>query len=419
MNILQKIIDFVRFDILRISKTISEDGKYKIYSLFGINIKKEKKIKLNRLNVISQNIDDLAQSHFYLLLNFLFDRDVNKQFNIKLPLNILHAGNDYMRYVLPHNSNLKNFLEYNMSKDGLPDLIIISGIGYNNSYLRLAYIAQFYNILFVMSEDGFLARATTWLHTECEKRFIHNISFIFDSMRPYFDATGASLLENMLNDKNLTLNKEQIQRAKNLIKKITENHLTKYNHQPIFTPSIGTHNNKVLVVDQSYGDMSITRGLANDKTFESMLECAIKENPDSDIIVKTHPDTMTGKRGGYYTNLKQHDNVFPMTEPINPISIINYVDKVYVCTSQFGLEALMCGKEVHIFGMPFYAGWGLANERQSIPRRTNKRALEEVFYIAYILYTRYYNPYTKQQCEIEEAIECLLQLRAEYNEKYN
>ena len=224
----------------------------------------------------------------------------------------------------------------------------------------------------------------------------------------------------MLNDKNIILSKEQIERAKNLIKKITDNHLTKYNHQPIFTPSIGTHKEKVLVVDQSYGDMSIGRGMASDRTFENMLDCAIKENPDADIIVKTHPDTIAGGRGGYYTKLKNHDNIYITTDPINPISLVNYVDKVYVCTTQLGFEALMCGKEVHVFGMPFYAGWGLANERQTLARRTNKRTLEEVFYIAYIMYTRYFNPYTKQPCEIEEAIECLLKLREEYrNEQSN
>ena len=104
-----------------------------------------------------------------------------------------------------------------------------------------------------------------------------------------------------------------------------------------------------------------------------MLEAAVKENPDADIIVKTHPDTKNGAKG-YYTELKSHDNIYLQTEPINPVSLIKYVDKVYVCSSQFGFEALMAGKEVHTFGMPFYAGWGLTVDAQNCEnqmRRTN------------------------------------------------
>ena len=160
--------------------------------------------------------------------------------------------------------------------------------------------------------------------------------------------------------------------------------------------------------------MSILKGWGSDETFEKMLNKAIEENPEADIIVKTHPDTMTGNRGGYYTGLKQHDNIYTQTTPINPISLIKYVDKVYVCSTQFGFEALMCGKEVHVFGMPFYAGWGLTIDDQKCERRTNTRTLEEMFYIAYIMYSYYVNPETKAPCEIEDAMDYLLKLRGEY-----
>lgn len=112
--------------------------------------------------------------------------------------------------------------------------------------------------------------------------------------------------------------------------------------------------------------------------------------------------------------LEQKDRIYPMREAINPISLIKYCDKVYVCTTQLGFEALMCGKEVHVFGMPYYAGWGLTNDRQKCVRRTAKRTLEEVFYIAYILYSQYVHPERMCRCEIEDAMDYLLALREEY-----
>ena len=145
-----------------------------------------------------------------------------------------------------------------------------------------------------------------------------------------------------------------------------------------------------------------------------MLNAAINENPNADIIIKTHPDTMTGNRSAYYSHIKTHDNIYVYSDPINPISLIEYVSKVYVCSTQLGFEALMCGKETHVFGMPFYAGWGLSRDMQVCPRRTNRRSLEEVFYITYILYSYYINPFKECRCEIEEAADILLSLRDEY-----
>lgn len=275
--------------------------------------------------------------------------------------------------------------------------------------------AQKRNIPMLYVGDSFLRSINTHSDKKALPRYHKGISFTIDDLTSYFDASRPSRLEKMLNDENLTLSSKQLERAKVCISKIVKNHLTKYNSQPIFTPDIGRNGvKKVLVVDQSYGDMSILKGNANDLTFKNMLQAAIDENPDADIIVKTHPDTMTGRKGGYYTDLKPYNNVYTQTEPINPISLIQYVDKIYVCTTQFGFEALMCGKEVHVFGMPFYAGWGLTHDRQKCERRTNKRSLEELFYIAYIMYSYYVNPDTGKQCEIEEAMDYLLKLREEY-----
>lgn len=45
-------------------------------------------------------------------------------------------------------------------------------------------------------------------------------------------------------------------------------------------------------MEQSKGDYSIIKGFGDENTFNYMLECAIKENPDCDILVKVHPDTL-------------------------------------------------------------------------------------------------------------------------------
>ena len=274
------------------------------------------------------------------------------------------------------------------------------------------------NVIFF--EIGFIATIYTSYNLRKINNYAQIISFVFEDLSPYYDARYKSRLEEMLEDKNLVLTKEQIERAKININKIIKNKITKYNHQPIYKPKIGKNKNKVLVIDQAYGDMSIAKGLANENTFKIMFETAIKENPDSDIIIKIHPDNLSYNDTNYFNNKNfERENIYLFNEEINPISLLEIVDKVYVCTSQLGFEALMMRKEVHVFGMPFYAGFGLTIDYQKCERRTNKRSLEELFYITYIIYSYYVNPDKKDVCEIEDAIDYLIKLRKEYFLEFN
>lgn len=314
------------------------------------------------------------------------------------------------------NANLHSINEVEQLKT-LPDAALIWGE--HNLYENKKVVDYAYNLKLPLyiAENSFIRSAYSWDDGIVNKKFSDAISFIIDSVQ-YFDATEASEMEKTLSNPDFKLSDEEKKRARACIDKIVKTHLTKYNHQPIFEPKIGRNGvKKILVIDQAYRDMSIQKGLANDETFERMLQAAIDENPNADIIVKTHPDAIQGSRKGYYQHLIPHDNVYTLTEPINPISLIKYCDKVYVCSSQFGFEALMCNKEVHVFGMPFYAGWGLTKDRQVCKRRNVRRTLEEVFYAAYIIHSIWVNPDKKEQCEIEEAIDYVLRLRDEYFEE--
>ena len=270
------------------------------------------------------------------------------------------------------------------------------------------------NIPLCIVEDGFIRSIVAWNMNVHEVKYKIGLSAVIDYKGLYINALVPSGLENILNS-DWKISCDELTRSKKNIINILQNKITKYNHQPIYNFHIGANNRKkVLVVDQVYGDRSIDLGLATDDTFKIMLSDAVKENPNADIIVKCHPD----RRKGHYEDLKSHDNIYVLTEGINPICLLEKMDKIYVCTSQMGFEALMCGKEVHTYGMPFYAGWGLTIDKLKCERRNKKRSLEEVFYAAYIQYSRYIS--WKNQCEtdIEHVIDEILELREEYFSKY-
>jgi capsular polysaccharide export protein len=112
--------------------------------------------------------------------------------------------------------------------------------------------------------------------------------------------------------------------------------------------------------------------------------------------------------------VKESSRIHKLTDEVNPWSVLEAVDKIYVCTSQIGLEALMCDKEVHCFGMPIYAGWGLTKDRQILVRRNRTRTLEEVVYTLYVRFSKYIHPLSGALCKMEEYVEALLKLRNDY-----
>ncbi len=421
--------------ILRNIFSIKKECSYKTITILGIKIKlfdyNSKYLKLsktianlnNKIEQTSHQIYDRAldiDNNFiglYLRLNSAnacqeFDATELFNKNIK-PLNIEYLSSDtgYIEYLFP---NLQGTFDSKQKTEENPNFFYMGGIYPSREHTHIIAEALKRNEKVYIFEDCFLRSIFSHVY-DVEPKLKKSIGYTIDDITHYIDALIPSRLERMLNDETLVITEEQRLRARKCIDKILETHLSKYNNQPIFEPKIGRDGvEKVLVVDQAFGDWSIIKGGGGEEVFNNMLQKAIDENPDADIIIKTHPDTMSGNRGGYYTGIKQHENIYPMTEPINPISLIKYVDKVYVCTTQLGFEALMCGKEVHTFGIPFYSGWGLTIDDQKCERRTNRRTLEEVFYIAYIIYSHYINPEKKCRCEIEDAMEYLLKLRDEY-----
>lgn len=235
------------------------------------------------------------------------------------------------------------------------------------------------------------------------------LSLIFDKKTAYYDAENVSMLAEMLQN-GPDLSEGERQRALRVMQSIRRYRLSKYNHAPDLKLSIGENKSKVLLVDQRYGDQSVLSGLADEHSFRQMVSDALARHPESDIIVKLHPDAIKGDKGSYITS-----DIIPANDPrihlidydVNPHALFDIVDDVYVVTSGMGFEALMAGKRVHCYGMPFYAGWGVTNDKISLPSRTRKRSVEEIFHFTYIKASRYYSPQLGRSCEIEDLVEYL------------
>jgi hypothetical protein len=240
-------------------------------------------------------------------------------------------------------------------------------------------------------------------------------SILLDEKSLYFNGVdGSSVEDNILFGKKPA--QKDIDAAKDLISRITTNNLSKYNHAPIGLPSLpGSNDKKVLIVDQRYADKSIGYASADESTFQKMLLDACKENPDADIIIKVHPDALTGLVKGHFDRGSENlPNVYLYGEDINPLCLLRSVDSVYAVSSQMGFEALMMGLPLKLYGQAIYGGWGLTDDRCEFQRRGGeKRSLEELFYWLYMHNTPYVGPISEEVVGIDEFIDQLMVSRGE------
>ena len=261
-------------------------------------------------------------------------------------------------------------------------------------------------------EDGFIRSIDIGLSGE------PGLSIILDDTTAYYDATKKSRLERLLQS-GPELNSQQMTRCRLAINKISQSAVSKYNHAPRQQLKIGSSSRKkILLVDQRYGDESVNSGLADETTFERMLKDAITLYSNCDILIKQHPDAIKGGKSSYYSQErlvaalgKKVEGLHLIDFDINPYSLFDLVDEVFVVTSGMGFEALMANKSVHCYGAPYYAGWGLTIDQLTMPERTRKRSLEEVFYYAYIESSRYYHPKHQKIVGIESLVDYVIENR--------
>jgi len=155
----------------------------------------------------------------------------------------------------------------------------------------------------------------------------------------------------------------------------------------------------------------VSLGAADANTFTAMLAAARAENPGATVYVKTHPEVSSGRKRGYLTAVQDDANTVVLREAVEPASLFEQMDKVYVVSSTLGFEALLAGKPVTCFGLPWYAGWGATDDRQTCPRRQRRHTVDSLFAAAYFHYARYLNPETFQRGTIFDVIDWLARQR--------
>ncbi|PRA45739.1 hypothetical protein CQ062_23925 [Ochrobactrum sp. MYb68] len=257
----------------------------------------------------------------------------------------------------------------------------------------------------IKMEDGFLR--SKGLGSD----LIPPLSLVLDNEGIYYNPNHPSELETLIERGRFTEN--SLKSALKIQEEIIRSGLTKYNvGKGRVIENLPSEREKliILVPGQVGDDASIRLGtsLGPVKTNLDLLKATRLANPDAFIIYKPHPDVDAGNRYGHISPHRILDFADYVASEISTSYVLDACDEIWTLTSLIGLEALIRKKRVVCFGLPFYAGWGLTDDKVTCNRRTRKASADELFAAAYVVYSKYVfrglDGYMRMPAEMAPAI---------------
>lgn len=233
------------------------------------------------------------------------------------------------------------------------------------------------------------------------------LSWVVDRRGLYYDASHPSDLEVCLESADFT--PAECARAAQLRAQVVADGLTKYNlagtswSRPAHLPRV------ILVPGQVESDAALRAGAPVIKTNLALMQAVRAAAPAAFIIYKPHPDVVAGLRVDAGAGAQIAALADAVVTNVDLHALFASVDEVHVLTSLTGFEALLRGKAVTCYGLPFYAGWGLTHDIYPLARRTRRRSLDELVAAALLRYPLYFSRATGEQTSPEHA---LAELRA-------
>jgi capsular polysaccharide export protein len=241
-------------------------------------------------------------------------------------------------------------------------------------------------------------------------------SIVLDERGIYFDATRPSDLEHLLLTRAFTA--EDLARAQAVRALVVEHGISKYNHeprQPVSWREAAQGRAVVLVPGQVEDDASISLGCTTVRTNLGLLQAVRAARPDAYIVYKPHPDVLSGNRKGLLTLQAAYGWADHIEAGTSVVSCIEACDEVHTMTSLTGFDALLRGKTVVTYGQPFYAGWGLTEDRAeratAFERRTRRLSLDELVAGALLHYPIYWDWTLKGYTTCEAVLHRIVEQR--------
>ncbi|WP_149894013.1 hypothetical protein [Roseibium aestuarii] len=247
-------------------------------------------------------------------------------------------------------------------------------------------------------------------------------SLAVDRRGIYYDPSARCDLERLLQSARVT--EEDRARGAALRQQLVASRVTKYNQGRRQAYRFPEGREIVLVPGQVADDAAIRKSRSatiacatTPNVNLDLLRAARAKAPDAFIVFKPHPDVESRLRKGKLSARKLSGLADFVARDADILSLIEACDRVETFSSLAGFEALIRGRPVTVHGTPFYAGWGLTTDLTPTPERTRVRSVDELLFLALVVYTRCVDPVSLLPCSPEFLIERLSAQRASFRHR--
>ena len=291
-----------------------------------------------------------------------------------------------------------------LGRDGVDGIV---GWGNTRSGVTARLEAARRAVPLALLEDGFIRSVGLG------KRGAPPVSLVLDDIGIYFDASAPSRLERLLVD--LSWFTSSLRRDAELgLERWRKERLSKYN-VGTDRPPRRRDTRCIVLVDQVRGDASIAGALASADVFARMFDEALATHGAEHVVVRSHPDVIAGVAKGYFAERARDVGIAVLEPDLATHAALDDAVAIWTVSSAIGFEAMLRGIPVVTYGVPFYAGFGLSEDRAigdgavaAFARRTVARTDVEMFAGAFLAYARYADPVTKRACSFDAAVDRLI-----------
>lgn len=225
--------------------------------------------------------------------------------------------------------------------------------------------------------------------TKYAKRFLSVLPAAFPALSPYGFEDAKELLDQVINQKIGT-----------------ERYVPDASPYKLFTPG---GRKRIVIIDQSRKSKAeLKKVFAAESTFRQMVLDAKEQHPGAAFFLLQPPSVLSGRKKGYLKKFALDNGVQVISEQVSSFSILAQADEVYTVSAKIGIDAVLLGKTVHCYGLPYYAGWGLTRDKIACARRNIKIKREELFAALCLFFTRYLHPITTEPSHFQAIVRLIL-----------
>ncbi|OXI49295.1 capsular biosynthesis protein [Burkholderia aenigmatica] len=168
---------------------------------------------------------------------------------------------------------------------------------------------------------------------------------------------------------------------------------------------------RVLVLDEPASVYLQAPRRERERQFARMLDAIHREQAGAEIWFARSRTEGSGEwLSSAYPEINVADRHIGTSESL--CASLPHFDHLYTLSSVEGMQALLCGVPVHVFGSPYYAGWGLTHDDAPQPARRSRATLESLFEVVFMRFSRYLAAAGKTSDSLEALLDAIEAHRA-------